>query len=64
MKDILEKVVDVFYKIGQFLDGISEKIFEQTKVKVDLKLIIGAAIGVIFLIIFVKAILGFVWSQL
>lgn len=64
MKDFLDKVIDILYNIGQALDGVSEKIFEQTKVKIDLKVIIGAAIGIIFLIIFVKAILGFIWSQL
>lgn len=64
MKDFLDKVIDILYSIGQTLDGISEKIFEQTKIKVDLKIIIGAAVGIIFLIIFVKAILGFIWSQL
>lgn len=64
MNDIMKKFLDIIYKIIDFLDRISEKIFEQTKVKVDLKLIIAAIIGIIILIIVVKSILSFIWGQL
>ena len=64
MNDIMKKFLDIIYKIIDFLDRISEKIFEQTKVKVDLKLIIAAIIGIISLIIVVKSILSFIWGQL
>ena len=64
MKEFADKILDILYKISEFLDNISEKIFEQTKVKVDLKVIVVGAIGILFIIIFVKAILGYVWSQL
>ena len=64
MNDIMKKFLDIIYKIIDFLDRISEKIFEQTKVKVDLKLIIAAIIGILILIIVVKSILSFIWGQL
>ena len=64
MKDLLDKLLDILYKITEFLDKMSEKIFEQTKVKVDLKVIVVGAIGLLIIIIFLRAILGYVWSQL
>ena len=64
MKEILNKILDIFYKIAEFLDNLSEKIYEQTKVKIDLKTIVVGAIGVIVIILFLKSILGYVFSQL
>ena len=64
MKEILDKILDIFGIIIEKLDLLSEKIYEQTKVKVDLKTIIVGIFGLIIIIIFVKIILGYVWSQL
>lgn len=64
MKNILDKILDIINMIMEKLDYLSEKIFEQTKVKVDLKTILVGIIGLIIIIIFLKAILGYVWSQL
>ena len=64
MKAFLDKILDIINIISEKLDYLSEKIFEQTKTKVDLKIILGGALGLIVIIIFVKAILGYVFSQL
>ena len=51
-------------KITKKFDKISDKIFEQTGTKINVGLIVGGAILVIFVFIFVKAILGFVFGFL
>ena len=64
MDDLKKKILDILFKITDFLDSISEKIFEQTKIKIDLKLILGGAIGIIIVAILVKSFLSYVFGQL
>ena len=64
MKEILDKIIDIIYIGVEKLNKISEKIEEQTKIKINFVLVLGAIFGIIFLAIFVKAILGFLWGQL
>ena len=46
------------------LNKISEKIEEQTKIKLNLVVILGAIFAVIVVSILVKSVLGFLWGQL
>ena len=62
LKEIYEVLSDYFMKITKKFDKISDKIFEQTGTKINVGLIVGGAILVIFVFIFVKAILGFVFG--
>ena len=64
MKDILDKILDIFGIILDKLDLLSDKIYEQTKVRIDAKAILAGIIGVIIIALFAKAILGYVFSQL
>lgn len=64
LKAIYEKASDIFFGMTKKFDGISEKIFEQTGVKINIGAIVLGAALVIFLIIFVKSILGWLWSML
>lgn len=64
LKEFYEKASDVFFGLTKKFDGISEKIFEQTGVKVNVGAIVLGAALIIFLIVFVKSILGWLWSML
>ncbi len=64
LKEIYEKASDIFFGLTKKFDGISEKVFEQTGVKVNVGAIVLGAALVIFVIIFVKSILGWLWSML
>lgn len=64
LQEIYEKASDIFMKINKKFDDISEKILEQTGTKINVGLIIWGAIFAIFVVIFIKAILGFVVEAL
>mgnify|MGYP000223295658 CR=1 FL=1 len=64
LKEIYEKVSDVFFGITKKLDDISENIFEQTGTKINLKVIVLGVMLVIFVAIFVKSFLGWLWTLL
>lgn len=64
LKEIYEKVTDVFFGITKKMDDMSEKIFEETGNKINIKLIVLGVILVIFVIIFVKSFLGWLWTLL
>ena len=64
IKEIIEKAVDFFFKLTKKFDKISEAINQKTGAKINVGMIILGAILVIFLFIFVKAILSFLWSLL
>lgn len=64
IKELYEKVSDVFFKITKKFDGISEKIFEQTGTKINVGAIVLGAMLIIFVAVFVKSILGWLWSML
>ena len=55
LKKLYEKATDIFFGLTKKFDGISNKIFEQTGLKINIGLIIGSAI-LIFIV--VKTILG------
>lgn len=60
LKEIYEKATDIFFGLTKKFDGVSEKIFEQTGVKINIGLIVGGAILVLFVFFVVKGILGWV----
>ncbi len=64
LKEIYEKVTDIFFGLTKKMDDYSEKIFEETGKKIDIKLIVLGIILVIFVIIFVKTFLGWLWTLL
>lgn len=64
LKEIYEKVTDVFFGITKKMDDMSEKIFEETGKKINIKLIVLGIMLVIFVIIFVKSFLGWLWTLL
>ncbi len=64
LKEIYEKVTDVFFGLTKKMDDMSEKIFEETGKKVDIKLIVLGVVLLIFVIIFVKSFLGWLWTLL
>lgn len=63
-KEIYEKATNIFFGITKKFDGVSEKIFEQTGMKINVGYIVLGALLVIFVVIFVKSILGWLWSML
>ena len=64
LKEIYEKATYIFFGITKKFDGISEKIFEQTGMKINVGYIVLGTLLVIFVFIFVKSILGWLWSML
>ena len=64
LKEIYEKATDIFFGLTKKFDGLSEKLFEQTGVKINIGLIVGGAILVFVLFILVKAVLGGVMNFL
>ena len=64
LKEIYEKATDIFFGLTKKFDGVSEKIFEQTGIKINVGLIIGSAILILMVGLFVKLILGFVMDFL
>lgn len=64
MKEILDKILDIINMISNKLDELSDKIYEQTKKRIDFKVILAGALGIIIIAIFAKTILSYVFSQL
>ena len=64
LKEIYEKATDIFMDVSKKFDGISEKLYQQTGKKINVGVIVLGAILIIFVAIFVKAILGFLWGLL
>ena len=64
MKDIFNKILDIINMISNKLDELSDKIYEQTKKKIDFKVILAGVLGIIIIAIFAKTILSYVFSQL
>lgn len=64
IKAIFNKIVDVCFKITKKFDGISQKINERTGMNINVGMIVLGAGLAIVLFIFVKEILGFLWSLL
>lgn len=64
LKEIYEKATDIFFGITKKMDDMSEKIFEETGKKINIKLIVLGVALVIFVIIFVKSFLGWLWTLL
>lgn len=58
LKKLYEKAIDIFFGLTKKFDGISNKIFEQTGLKINIGLIIGSAILIFVVVILVKVILG------
>ena len=63
-KEFYEKATDMFFALTKKFDGVSEKISEKTGARINIGLIVGSAILIIFVIIIVKVILGGVMSFL
>ncbi|HIT71829.1 MAG TPA: hypothetical protein IAD08_07975 [Candidatus Scatovivens faecipullorum] len=63
-KELYEKVTNIFFSITKKFDGVSERIFEQTGMKINVGYIVLGTLLVIFVAIFVKSILGWLWSML
>lgn len=58
LKELYEKATDLFFGLTKKFDGLSEKLFETTGIKINIGLIIGSAILIFFVFIIVKVILG------
>jgi len=63
-KEIYEKATDIFFGLTKKFDGVSEKIFETTGMKINVGLIVGSVILILMVGLFVKLILGFVMDFL
>lgn len=63
-KELYEKATDLFFKLTKKFDGLSEKLFETTGIKINIGLIVGSTILIIFVIIFVKLVIGAVMKFL
>lgn len=57
-KELYEKATDIFFGLTKKFDGVSEKLFETTGIKINIGLIVGSAILIFFVFIVVKVILG------
>lgn len=64
MNNFFEKITDIFFNFTKKMDDYSEKIFEETGKKIDIKMIVLAVVLLIFTIIVVKAVLGWLWTLL
>lgn len=64
LKEIWEFLYDKFFKVASKFDGISEMIFEKTGAKINVGVIVMGIVLFIFVIIFVRAILGLVMHAL
>ena len=64
LKEIWKVIYDKLYKLSSKFDGISEQIFEKTGVKINIGAIVIGIMLVIFVILVVKGILGFVFNAL
>ncbi len=64
LKNILEKISDIFMIISKKFDKISEKIYEQTGKKINVGAIVLGIILLIFVLFFVKSILTWLWGLL
>lgn len=64
LKNILEKISDIFMIISKKFDKISEKIYEQTGKKINVGTIVLGIILLIFVLFFVKSILTWLWGLL
>ncbi len=58
LKELYEKATDIFFGMTKKFDGISNKIFEQTGMKINVGLIIGSVLIFLVLFFIVKVILG------
>lgn len=63
-KKIYDKIIDIIFAINKKFEKVSDKIFEQAGIKVNIGAIVMGALGVIILILVVKSILGWLWSML
>ena len=57
-KELYEKATDMFFGLTKKFDGLSEKLFETTGIKINIGLIVGSAILILVVGLFVKIILG------
>lgn len=64
LKEIYEKATDIFFSLTQKMDKLSEKIFEETGKKINIKMIVLGIVLFICIAFFVKGILGWVWGFL
>lgn len=64
LKEIYEKATDLFFGLTKKMDNLSERIFEETGKKIDIKMIVLGVVLLIFVIIFVKSFLGWLWTLL
>lgn len=63
-KKIYDKIIDIIFAINKKFEKVSDKIFEQAGIKVNIGAIIMGVLGVLILILVVKSILGWLWSML
>ncbi len=58
MDDIIKKITDFFFYITDKLDNFQEKLRQKYAVDIPIKLIVGGVILFIFVVIFIKIVLG------
>lgn len=58
LKEIYEKATDIFFGLTKKFDGLSDKLYKTTGVKVNVGAIILGTILAIFVFVVVKTILG------
>lgn len=64
MKEFFEKVTDVLFNIWEKIEKLADNVSEKTGLKINAPMIIGVAFLIIFAIIIVKSVLGWVMSSL
>lgn len=64
MENFIKKAQEILVNVLSKLDDLSDKIFEQTQVRINFKMIIIGFLLVIFILMVVKSIFGWIGSQL
>lgn len=64
MKDFLEKVTDILFNIWEKIEKLADNISEKTGIKINAPMVVGVAFLIVFAIIIVKSVLGWVASSL
>ena len=64
LKELAEKVGNLFMKVEKLFDGINQKIYETTGNKVNIGFYVIVVVLIIFALVFATSILKWLWSML
>ena len=60
IKEIYEKCADTFFGLASKFDGVSEKIFEKTGLKINVGIILMSIVFILLVLFFARLVLKFV----